>query len=224
MKRSSEWLLIVVLFSLVCGCSKKESTAAQPSNSDQTREAEPEEPVIKAATPEDPGPIARVILPLPILKGEAEPPPTKPEAEVTKESLSIDHPAYLQLQKPKKLLHKVFSISNHAQFTFLVPPHQRNTRLRGNFRSFTNRSDPASSSDRTASIDLMLLNEQEFNDFLHAQPQSVTYELDSVNNQSVDWWVPATYGEAQTYHLVFNNPAGRATIKFVEADFTVSFQ
>jgi hypothetical protein len=69
----------------------------------------------------------------------------------------------------------------------------------------------------------MLLNEQEFNEFLHGQPQSVTYELDSAHDLKVDWRVPTTYGEPQTYHLVFSNPGG-TKIKFVEADFTVSFE
>jgi hypothetical protein len=70
---------------------------------------------------------------------------------------------------------------------------------------------------------LLLLNQQEFDEFLHGQPQSVTYELDSSHNQLVDWRVPMTYGEPQTYHLIFGNSEG-AGIKFVEADFTVSFE
>jgi len=115
-------------------------------------------------------------------------------------------------------------VSKHTQFAFLVPPHQGNTKLHGAFRSFTKRSDPDSTSDRTADVDLMLLNEQEFNEFLHGQPQGVTYELDPAHNQTVDWQVPTTYGEAETYHLVFSNSAGGAKIKFVEADFTVSFE
>lgn len=70
----------------------------------------------------------------------------------------------------------------------------------------------------------MLLNDQEFNEFLHGQPQSVTYELDPSHNQMVDWRVPTTYGESQQYHLVFSNSEGGTNIKFVEADFTVSFE
>jgi hypothetical protein len=118
-------------------------------------------------------------------------------------------------------LHKLFAVKNHVQFAFLVPPHQGNTRLRGTFRSFT-KPDAPDSSDRTANVDLMLLNEQEFNEFLHGQPQSVTYELDSAHDDSVDWKVPTTFGEPQKYHLIFSN-SGSGT-KFVEADFTVSFQ
>ena len=131
-------------------------------------------------------------------------------------------PAHIEAPRPENFLHKVFSVKNHAEFSFLVSPHQGNTRLRGTFRSFTKRNDP-DSSDRTADVDLLLLSDQEFNEFLHGAPQSVTYELDSAHNQLVDWRVPTTYGEPQTYHLVFSNSGGAKT-KFVEADFTVSFE
>jgi hypothetical protein len=131
-------------------------------------------------------------------------------------------PAHIEAQRPENFLHKVFSVKNHAEFSFLVSPHQGNTRLRGTFRSFSKRNDP-DSSDSTADVDLMLLNEQEFDQFLHGPPQSVTHELDSAHNQIVDWRVPTTYGEPQTYHLVFSNSGG-TKLKFVEGDFTVSFE
>jgi hypothetical protein len=221
-------LLIAAVLFLAWGCSKKTSpTAKRQPKADHPEKVEPEvetEEPVKAATPEDPGPMATVIAPLAILKGEAKPLQTKPEAAVRQEPLSIDHPVYIQPGKSKHLLHNIFSVNNHAQFAFLVPPHQDDTRLRGNFRSFTKRSDPDSTSDRTANVDLMLLNEQEFNEFLHGQPQSVTYELDPSHNQMVDWRVPTTYGESQTYHLVFSNSAGGTKTKFVEADFTLSFE
>jgi hypothetical protein len=158
---------------------------------------------IKGATPEDPGPTATVVAPLDVLKKQAKPLPANYEAESPQEPLPIDHPVHIEPQEPKHFLHKTFSVSNHTQFTFLVPPRQGNARLRGTFRSFTNRSDPDSTSDRTTAVDLLVLNEQEFNEFLHGRPQSVTYELDSANNQRVDWRVPTTYAESQTYYLVF---------------------
>jgi hypothetical protein len=129
-----------------------------------------------------------------------------------------------QTQPPEHFLHKVFSVDEHAQFAFVVPPHQDNARLRGDFRSFTKRSDPDSSSDKTADVGLILLNEQEFNDFLQNRAGSSTYELDPAHNQVVDWRVPTTYADPQTYHLIFSNSQGGTKTKFVKADFTVSFQ
>jgi hypothetical protein len=221
----SRWLLMIALVLSMCSCSSNERSEVRPrSNGDQPQAVTPEDPEIKAATPEDPGSMATVIVPLEILKKQPTTVRTDPEAALPQESLPIDHPVYLEAQKPKNFLHKVFSVSNRAQCIFMVPPHQGNVRLRGTFRSFTKRSDPDSTSDRTAAIDLLLLNEQEFTEFLHGGPQSVTYELDSANNQRVDWHVPGTYAGAQTYHLIFSNSAGGAKIKFVQADFTVSFE
>jgi hypothetical protein len=123
---------------------------------------------------------------------------------------------------PKHLLHRVFSLNDHTQFAFVVAPHQDSTTLHGTFRSFTKRSDPDSTCNRAADVDLMLLNEQEFSQFLQGPPRSVTYELDPSHNQRVDWRVPATYGQPETYHLVFTNSAGGTKVKFVDADFSVS--
>ncbi len=77
---------------------------------------------------------------------------------------------------------------------------------------------------RRADIDLLLLTDEEFNQFQNGQPQSVTYELNSAHNQMVDWWVPATRAEAKTYHLVFINSADDVKLKFVQADFTLTFE
>ena len=123
---------------------------------------------------------------------------------------------------PKHLLHRVFSLNDHTQFAFVVAPHQDSTTLHGTFRSFTKRSDPDSTCNQAADVDLMLLNEQQFSQFLHGPPQSITYELDPSHNQRVDWRVPATYGQPETYHLVFTNSAGGTKVKFVDADFSVS--
>ena len=214
MKLLSALLIIVPL--LFCGCSKKSNPEAKPSTVAQAKEAHHDDP-------EDPD--TKVVSPLSILKEQAMPALIKPEAEreVKRELLPVDHPTNLPPQESIKLLHKVFPVNKYAQFSFVVPPHQGNARLRGTFRSFTKRSDPDSTSDQTADVDLMLLSETEFDELLHGQPQGITYELDPAHTQKVDWRVPTTYDDPQTYHLVFSNSSGPRT-KFVEADFTVSFE
>jgi hypothetical protein len=219
------FLLMIALLSLICSCSRRDHADVKPrASDDQSQAIKPDDQEIKAATPEDPGPTAKVVIPLEVLKKQAKPVQTGPEEDSAQELLPIDRPVHLEPQESKHFLHKVFSVSNHAQFIFFVPPRQGNTMLRGSFRSFTKRNDPDSTSDRTAAVDLLLLNDQEFNEFLHGRPQTVTYELDSANNQKVDWRVPTTYTESQTYHLVFSNPDGGTKARFVEADFTVSFE
>ena len=81
-----------------------------------------------------------------------------------------------------------------------------------------------SMSTEFADVDLLLLNDEEFNQFQHGEPQSVTYELNSAHNEMVDWWIPATRDNAKTYHLIFINSADEVNPKFVQADFTLTFE
>jgi hypothetical protein len=224
MKKLSAWLAMIVLLALGCGCSKKESTESHPANAGPPRESKAPEPELKGATPEDPGPIATVLSPLAILKGQATGLPTKPEVETPRELLPVDHPVYLKSEEPRNFLHKVFPVNKYTQFAFVVPPHQGHARLHGDFQSFTKRDAPDSTSDKTADVDLMLLNDQEFNEFRRGQMESATHELDPAHNQMVDWSVPPSYDEPQIYHLVFSNSDAATGAKFVKADFTVSFK
>lgn len=136
----------------------------------------------------------------------------------------VDHLVSLKPAEPKNLVHGVFPVNKYAQFAFVVPAHQAIPRLQGDYRSFTKRSDPDSSSDATADVALMLLNEAEFNDFVQGHGGSTTYELTPAHDQAVDWRVPNTYDQPEQYHLVFSNSQGGAKTKFVKADFTISFQ
>ncbi len=222
MKRSSTWLLVIVLVTL--GCSKKQGTQAHDSNADRTHEAQADEPEIKAATPEDPGAMATVVQPLAILKGQARPQPTKPDPEATAGLIPVDHPIDRRSEAPRNFLHKVFSVNKYVEFAFVVPPHQGHARVHGEFQSFTKRAAPDSTSGKAADVDLMLLNEQEFNEFRHGQMQSATQELDAAHNQTVDWSVPPSYDDPQQYHLVFGNSDEGAATRFVKADFTVTFK
>ena len=123
----------------------------------------------------------------------------------------------------QRVLHQVFAVKNHTEFIFSIPPHQRDARLLGTFRSFTKRGAPDSTSDESANVDLMVLDDQQLGDFLHGQPVSAAYEVDPSHNQRAEWKVPPTSDQPQAYHLVFNNSPGGTKTKFVEADFTVSF-
>jgi hypothetical protein len=220
MKRSSALLMIFIILGLT-GCSRKASPEAKRTETDQPQEVQSEDSPVKPATPDDPGSPGAVVVPLQVLEKQAK--ASLAKAPVPQKALPVDHSDYLEAGKPRSFLHKVFSLNKNADFGFEIPPHQWNARLRGNFRSFTKRSSPDSTSDRTADIDIVLLNEQEFNNFLHGQPPNVTYELDSAHSQIIDWRIPTTYGDPQVYHLIFCN-SGRTKTKFVEADFLVSFE
>jgi hypothetical protein len=213
-------LLIVGLALLMFGLRKNNIPHSKSSKVESPQQEPVEEPVIKAATPEDPGPIATVVAPLDVLKKQGDVSDAKPAP--TREAVAIDHLVSVEPGKPKRVLHNAFSVHRQTQFAFMIPAHQSNAKLHGVFRSFTKRDDP-DSSDRTADVDLLLLNDEEFNQFQNGQPQSVTYELNSAHNQMIDWWIPATRAEAKTYHLVFINSANDVKLKFVQADFTLTF-
>jgi hypothetical protein len=126
--------------------------------------------------------------------------------------------------EPQNVLHRTFPIRDHAEFAFSVPPRQKDAKLLGSFRSFTKRGTPDSTNNGTANVDLMVLNDQQLDDFLHGRPVSAAYEADPSNNERAQWKVPPTYDQPQTYHLVFSNAASGPKTRFVEADFTVTFQ
>jgi hypothetical protein len=214
-------LLIIGLAVVLFGLRRNIIPQAKSLKTEPPPQEQVEEPVIKPATPEDPGPIATVVVPLDVLQRQANGSDAK--AAPTREPVAIDRVVSVEPGKPNHLLHNMFSVNHRAQFGFLIPAHQGNARLHGNFRSFTKRNDP-DSSDRSADIDLLLLNDEEFNQFLYGQPQSVTYELNSAHNQMVDWWIPATRADAKTYHLVFINSADEIKPKFVQADFVLTFE
>ncbi|MGA8489946.1 MAG: hypothetical protein WB711_05955 [Terriglobales bacterium] len=146
-------------------------------------------------------------------------PPVEPQT-----APSVDHIVHLSSGDSKDVVHGVFPVKRYAQFAFVVPPSQGYSRLHGDFRAFTKRLDPDSTSDKTADISLMLLNGQEFDDFVKGRPGSTTYQLDPAHDQAVDWQVPLTYDRPEEYHLVFSNSAGGPKTKFVKADFTLSYQ
>jgi|SRR5579863_7899865 len=148
---------------------------------------------------------------------------TAVEPAPRREGDPVDRRADVHLD-PLKVVHQVFPVRNHSDFTFSVPAGQRDARLVGNFRSFTKRSNPDSTSDQTADVDLMVLDNQQLDDFAHGRAMSATYEVDPSHSQRVEWKVPPTADQPQAYHLVFNNSAGGAKVKFVEADFVVSFE
>ena len=144
-------------------------------------------------------------------------------SEETQPAVSVDHIVHLSSGESKDVVHGVFPVSKYVQFAFVVPPSEAYSRLHGDFRSFTKRREPDSTSDKTADVGLMLLNDQEFADFQQGRPGSTTYELNPAHDQVVDWQVPNTYAQSQQYHLVFSNPDGVPKIKFVKADFAVTF-
>jgi len=177
----------------------------------------------EAAMPEDAGDLVTVTGPMIVwMRDKQKHEQAAQQVSVSPEPQSMDHVVVAAAEKPTNFLHEVFPISDYASFAFVVPPYQVNPRLHGHFRSFTRKGlHSVSQSEKTAAVDLMVLNQQEFDDFAHGRPGGATYELDSAQNRTVDFVVPTAHDRPETYHLVFLNRA--RTTKMVDADFTATF-
>lgn len=215
MKATSQFLIFILILSL-SGCSKNSNSQRKPDLSKQQADG----PEIKAATPEEPGPVATVASPMTTLTkrlaGEQE------GADEPQVMSAADHVDAMALPPPNRFLHKQFTVTSYSEFVFTVPPHTVHPTLRGNFRAFT-QDAPESTTAKPAVIDLMVMNEEEFGEFVRGRPADFVYEADSSSNQTVKYTIPHTLDRAQTYHVVFRNPREpHATV--VEADFTISFE
>lgn len=177
---------------------------------------EPQETEIKAPTPEDPGDVT-VVGPLAVWMHEADPKQKEPSRVWSGPLQPMDH-ASAAAPLADKYLRANFLLKKSAQFTFVIPPHTVSPRLHGSFESSIRHS--ASDNPKDADIELMLLNAQQYDDFIHGRPGDSTFEVDAAS-QNVDFLLPAAHERPQEYHLVFRDPRARARL-FVKADFSVN--
>jgi hypothetical protein len=138
--------------------------------------------------------------------------------------LAVDRVVRSGPKPPAHFLHRTFPVKTYQPFEFTVPPHSFNARLQGNFHAFIIGSGGSNVSDENANVEVLLLNEQEFDDFSHGRQGTATYSVDAGYNQIVECALPATQDEPKKFYLVFRNPRGGAKGKFVDADFTASFE
>lgn len=120
------------------------------------------------------------------------------------------------------IVHKTFSVSSAANFAFQVPPHAASPQLRGSYHSFV----PASrdqTNDDPGDVDLLLMNNEQYADYLKGQPADVVYSVDSSHDQDVSLGLPATLDQPAQYYLVFRNSSGSHSRKAVKADFRIDF-
>lgn len=226
--------LLLGLISLLPGaCSKPQGAPAntpaatqrlQPHKPDAPPELEEgkEEP-IKAATPEDPGPIATVVSPLAVWRREVERQVKNQQMseklmEVST-PLAADHVVLDPTPPQNNFLHKRFALKNYGDFSFIVPPNQPCPRLHGYFRSW---ADDGSMKD-PVNVDLLLLNDREFGDFRRGRAGKSTYAVEGTHNQAVDFAIASTSSEERPYHLIFRVPVASRNA-LVDADFTLSFE
>ena len=135
---------------------------------------------------------------------------------------ALDHIAESPVGTNAVIVSKTFAVSAPAKFSFEIPPHAASPQLHGTFRSFV-RQAGIQSSDESADVDLLLMNGEQYADFLRGQPADTVYSVDSSHDQDVSFGLPSTLDRPAQYYLVFRNSTSSAPKKLVQADFKVDF-
>ncbi|HTC55864.1 MAG TPA: hypothetical protein VK706_05580 [Candidatus Sulfotelmatobacter sp.] len=219
MHRVFGWLLMGVV--LIGGYTyyQNRSSRLKAQTSEESQEPEPKPDA------QDPVPTTTVLGPVvsplaefmekanPLQKTE-DPPPRKPHHS--------DLIAPSPVGTGTAIVHKTFAVTSTAQFLFQVPPHAASPQLRGTYHSFA-KSSGIQSADQDGDIDLLLMNDQQYSDFLSGRPADVVYSVEASHDSDVSLGLPATRDQPVQYYLVFRNSANSPGKKVVQADFRIDF-
>jgi len=140
------------------------------------------------------------------------------------ESMSGDHVVRTPIPPPRSILHKTFTVDTYIAFPFEVPAHIHTPNLKGNFTSFRYQSSGGRISDDAAIIDLLLLDETQYEAFKNGPSEDLTRAAQNTHEQAIDWALGATTDLPRKYYLVFSNSTGKPKTKLVDADFTLNFE
>ncbi len=135
----------------------------------------------------------------------------------------MDHVVREPAPEPRTVLRKTFAVETYVAFPVDVPAHSHSPSLRGNFTSYRYQSAGGRISDDAASIDLLLLDDKQYEAFQHGPSEDLTRAAQNTNEQAIDWALGATTDQPRTYYLLFNNSTGKPKTKLVDADFTLTF-
>ena len=224
MNRRLSWLLVVGFLLLVSLYLQQRAlqsihhTRVKQAPGAEARKEEPK-PEIKAATPEDPGPIATVVSPLNGLTNEG-----KPVAGVASAPQPADHVTVSSALPPENVLHGAFPLKGYVKFEFLVPGYAKNPRLHGRFHSRLRSQGADQKVRQPATVELLLLTEEEFAVFLHGQHGTSSNTAGPASNLAIDWALAATSRQPRRYYLLFRNPEEDGPARWVDADFTIAFE
>jgi hypothetical protein len=141
-----------------------------------------------------------------------------PEEQV----LPMDRIAPTPADTTRTVLRKSFALSTSVNFPFDVPSHAATPRLHGNYRSFV-RQLGMQPNDDTANVDFLILNEDQYADFIQGHAGEAFFSAAASHDQEVNVSLPPTQDQPRKYYLVFRNSPGGAAKKAVQADFTLDF-
>lgn len=145
------------------------------------------------------------------------PPPPPPARSV----VPSDHVAPSPVGTTLTVLQKTFSLKTSVTFPFEIPAHASQPHLHGIFQSFVGQVH--GTSDETANIDFLILNEDQNAAFASNRPSEAVFSVEDSHNQAVNFDLAASMGKPVKYYLVFRNPDGSKSSKVVEANFRIDF-
>jgi len=227
MRKAFPWLLLAAVS--WGGYSYYRNHLSQPKvlAADHSQDATPQ-PSDAGAKPgaQGMGSPVTLVSPLQELMDKAVLPKTEEPAPPQKPSPS-DFIAPSPVGTSIAIVHKTFAVTSPAKFPFEIPPHAANPQLHGTYRSFVKQSGVQSSrvesSDGDADVDLLLMNDQQYSDFLGGHPADTVYSVNASHAQDVRFGLPATFDRPMQYYLIFRNSSSGPGKKFVQADFRVDF-
>jgi hypothetical protein len=134
----------------------------------------------------------------------------------------VDRVAPLPVGTTETILHKTFAVTGSANFPFEVPARAAMPHLHGTYKSFLAQL-AVQSSDEAANVDFLILNEDQYTDFVEGHSGEALFSADAAHDQDVNLSLPASQDQPRKYYLIFRNPPGGAAKKLIQADFTLDF-
>ena len=189
---------------------KQQAAAEQPQEVEDKPDAQDSDKIMKAE-----GPLAEWM-------DKAEKATSLRKPEPVRKPHPSDHIAPSPVGTSSEIVRKTFALTSSAKFLFEVPAHAASPQLHGIYRSFAKDSG-VQSSDESADVDLLLMNDQQYADYLSGHPADTVYSVDASHDQDVNFGLPATLDRPVQYYLIFRNSSAGTGKKVVQADFHVDF-
>lgn len=120
----------------------------------------------------------------------------------------------------RAILHRTFGVASAVDVPFELPAHASTPQLRGSYSAFL-QTPGSQASGREGSVEFLLLDEQQYADFLNGRPGDALFSAEATNNGGVNVKMPPTMSKPVKYYLVFRSDSGKK--QAVQADFQIDF-
>jgi hypothetical protein len=124
---------------------------------------------------------------------------------------------------PQPVAHGLIKVDKFQKFPFDVPPHVIAPRLLGEFSSFMQGSGGARISDESADVELMVMTEAQYDDFVHKRGAQSVDAVEPSHNHGVKITLPSSQDEPVRYYVVFRRTTDAKKPVWVNADLTADF-